>query len=80
MRHIRHMYQSNINEIDRRASLEDVRQALVETYMRISNRTTIMSYAKHRISEGLQGFAANSQSRKDLPICGSQFESGYKSE
>lgn len=40
----------------------------------------IVSYAKHRISEGLQGFAVNSPSRKDLPICGSQFETGYKSE
>lgn len=46
MRHIRHGHQSNINEIDRRASSKDIRQAPVETYTRVSNQIKIMSYAK----------------------------------
>lgn len=48
-----------------------------------SNRSKIVSYAKRRISKVsslFKGLAATRDFRKDLPICGSQFESGYKSE
>lgn len=71
---------ANINEIDSRALSEDVKRRF---------KLSIRGFRIERGSCRMQNIEfpkvfkdsrQTRKSRKDLPICGSQFESGYKSE